>query len=274
MVKEYLAAVRIEQLESRVLPSQADPFFISDLAAVAAHIGSSVNKKNVSSSQLFILTRDQAFFKQQFFAGDRAGDLGRVKTQELLYFPRKKGLLFNHVLTKTLRDGTSNLFSLKRYIRDLSLCPVKAIEIYISVSELLGISLRQGYLFPPTTPSGEVQSGPLDSSAARSRLSTYVQELAMVFGNRRVTLHGSRSGCAISLAMSGVDLQTVMDHVGWKTSNTARHYLRMEQVLKSGGAGDSLAELPLDLVELYRKQNELTGFTRAFEMVVGNSGNV
>ena len=27
LVKEYLSAVRIEQLESRVLPSQADPFF-------------------------------------------------------------------------------------------------------------------------------------------------------------------------------------------------------------------------------------------------------
>ena len=209
LVKEYLAAVRIEQLESRVLPFQADPFFISDFAAVAAHIGSRVNKKDVSSSQLFILTRDQVFFKTLFFAGDRAGDLCRVKTQELLYFPRKKGLLFNHVLTKTLRDGTSNLFSLKSYTRDLSLCPVKAIEIYISVSELLGISLRQGYLFRPTTPSGEAQSGPLDSSAAQSRLSTYVQGLPMVFGNRRITLHGLRSGCAISLAMSGVDLQTV-----------------------------------------------------------------
>ena len=126
------------------------------------------------------------------------------------------------MLTKTLHDGTSNLFSLKRYTRDLSLCPVKAIKIYISLSE--------GYLFRPTTPSGEVQSGPLDSSAAQSRLSTYVQELPMVFGNRRITLQGLRSGCAISLAMSGVDLQTDMDHVGWKTSKTARHYLRMEQV--------------------------------------------
>ena len=48
LVKDYLAAVRIEQLESRVLPSQADPFFISDLASVAAHIGSRVNKNDVS----------------------------------------------------------------------------------------------------------------------------------------------------------------------------------------------------------------------------------
>ena len=88
------------------------------------------------------------------------------------------------MLTKTLRDGTSNLFSLKRYTGDLSLCPVKAIEIYISVSELLDILLRQGYVFRPTRPTKEVQSGPLDWSAAQSRLSTYVRELPMVFGNR------------------------------------------------------------------------------------------
>ena len=178
------------------------------------------------------------------------------------------------MLTKTLRDGTSNLLSLKRCTKDLSLCPVKAIEIYISVSELLGILLRQGYLFRPTTPSGEVQSGPLDSSAAQSRLSTYVQELPMVFGNRRITLHGLRSGCAISLAMSGVDLA---DYYGPCRLDNFKYCTPLPQNgtgIKSGGAGDSLTELPLDLIELYRKQNELTGFTRAFERVVGNSGNV
>ena len=51
LVKEYLAAVGVEQLESRVLPSQADPVFISDLAAVAAHIGSRVNKHDLSVFQ-------------------------------------------------------------------------------------------------------------------------------------------------------------------------------------------------------------------------------
>ena len=103
LVKEYLAAVRIEQLESRVLPSQADPFFISDFAAVAAYIGSLVNKHDLFSSQLFFLTREVAFFKTLFFAGDRACDLGRVKTQELLYFPRKEGLLFNLVNQNSAR---------------------------------------------------------------------------------------------------------------------------------------------------------------------------
>ena len=52
------------------------------------------------------------------------------------------------------------------------------------------------------------------------------------------------------------------NHVGWKITGTACHYLRMEQVLRSGGAGDSSSELPLDLGEIYRRQNELMGFTQ------------
>ena len=54
-VKEYLASVRIEQLQSRVLPSQADPFFISDIAAVAACIGSRLNTKSLSFSKHYFL---------------------------------------------------------------------------------------------------------------------------------------------------------------------------------------------------------------------------
>ena len=62
-----------------------------------------------SLAQLFVLGRDQAFFKVQFFGGDMAGDLRRMKTKEILYFTGKKALLFNHTLTKSLRDGTSNV---------------------------------------------------------------------------------------------------------------------------------------------------------------------
>ena len=85
VVKDYLAAMRVEQLEARVVPTQADPIFISDLAAIAAFIGQQVNENVLSATQFFVLIRDQAFLKTLFFAGDRAGDLGKVKTQELLY---------------------------------------------------------------------------------------------------------------------------------------------------------------------------------------------
>ena len=63
------------------------------------------------SKEIYVFARDQAYFKTLLFAGDRAGDLGKMKSEEMLYFPNKDGLLFNHVLTKSLRDGASNLFS-------------------------------------------------------------------------------------------------------------------------------------------------------------------
>ena len=63
-----------------------------------------------------------------------------MKTEEKLYFSRKEGLLFNHLITKSLSDGTSNLFSLKRCSKDLSLCPVTAIEAYVAVCDVLKFS--------------------------------------------------------------------------------------------------------------------------------------
>ena len=106
---------------------QAEPFFLQDLVFLSSEIAKRMNVHVRSSAQLFVLARDQAFFKVQFISGGRAGDLGRIKTKEILYFPEKKVLLFNHTLTKSLRDGTSNVFALKRHA-DSSVCPVTAVE--------------------------------------------------------------------------------------------------------------------------------------------------
>lgn len=57
-----------------------------------------------------------------FFAGDRAGDLDRVNP-ELIYFPDNDSLLFNHVLTKPLRDGSLNMFSLRVHCSTYCACP-------------------------------------------------------------------------------------------------------------------------------------------------------
>ena len=82
---------------------------------LSSEIAKLMNVHVRSSAQLFVLARDQAFFKVQFFGGDRAGDLGRMKTKEIFYFPGKKALLFKHTLTKSLRHCTSNVSALKRH---------------------------------------------------------------------------------------------------------------------------------------------------------------
>lgn len=156
------------------------------------------------------------------------------------------------------------MFSLKRYSKDLSLCPVTLIETYIAICDVMKLPVRHGFLFRPLSPQGFVQPLPFDSPEAQARLNFYVGKLPHVFGHRKITLHGLRNGCAISLALAGADIQTVVDHIGWKTPSMARHYIKLNQVLGSGGAGDLLSLLPMNITDSYRRQNDLLGFTRAF----------
>ena len=94
--------------------------------------------------------------------------------KRLLSIPKKKALLFNLVLTKSLRDGSENVFALKRY-KDPVLCPVVAQEVYIKMCDI-----RRGYLFRPISPSGDILPGPFDSSAAQARLISYAKRSPML----------------------------------------------------------------------------------------------
>ena len=100
-VKDYLRLVTAEQLQARITPKQATPFFVDKLAQLADHIDKSLQSSNISPTQRFILARDQAYFKAVFFSGDRPGDMGQVKVPEILRFPNDDGFLFNHVWGKT-----------------------------------------------------------------------------------------------------------------------------------------------------------------------------
>ena len=167
------------------------------------------------------------------------------------------------MLTKSLRDASENVFALKRY-KDPVLCPVAALEVYIKMCDYLNVDIRRGYLIRPISPSGEILPGPFDSSAAQARLISYAKKIPDAFKGRHPTLHGHRSGFAISLALSGIELREIMDHVGWKANTTAHHYIKLRQVLACGGASDTLSRLPSDLTENYRHRNDLFGFTQAF----------
>ena len=42
------------------------------------------------------------------------------------------------------------------------------------------------------------------------------------------------------------------------------HYIKLNQLLSSGGAADALSSLTLDLADAYKEYNDLRGFTKAF----------
>ncbi len=79
------------------------------------------------------------------------------------------------------------------------------------------------------------------------------------------TLHGFRSGCAITLALSGVELTEIMNHVGWNRRHMALHYLQLVKVPNLSGASAKLASSELMSVNnTWTDRNELKRFLCAF----------
>lgn len=263
-VKRYLTDVREEQLKARVVPRQAEPVFLENLVEISRHIHLQLmQSSDLTPSRVYVLARDQALFKALFFAGDRAADLLGLKTVDILRFPDNSGFLFNHLWTKSLRSGDTHVFAFKRGSNKL-VCPVTAIELYCDICKCLGIHLAPGFLFRSVTKRGNISIDSLDSSAAQARLSLYTSSMGQIFSDRHITLHGFRSGAAVSLALAGLSLHEIMDHVGWKSSKTALHYIKLRQVVNPAGAAAKLSDLDLATGRTYSSLNNLTGFSQAF----------
>ncbi|KAL9955934.1 hypothetical protein ACROYT_G037338 [Oculina patagonica] len=244
-----------EELESflRSLPGK-NHFCLLHLATFAGSLFGKIKKAK---------HRDQAFLKILFFSGDRGSDLGNDKTPEILRFPSDDGFLFNHIWGKTLRDGTFNVFGIRRHPNS-AICPVTAIETYVAICAKLAIDLSKGYLFRPTNPQGDVVGKPLSGSTAQQRLELYLKEAHLDEGE---TLHSLRSGCAITLALSGAQLADVMSHVGWKNGQTALYYMKLGEVLRLGSSShllSSTSEEASSLFNQYASLDSLKNFICAF----------
>jgi integrase len=257
IVKLYLKQVTAKQLQAKITPKQATPIFPDKLLLLSRHLEKRLLSQNVPPCEVFITARDQAFFKCLFYSGDRAGDLGLVKMAEIARFPDDSGLLFNHTWGKTLRDGSSNLFGMRRHPNP-SLCPVKGIEMYVAIAREIGIDLSRGYLFRPTDHHGHIVDLPLTSSAAKSRLKLY---------------HGRRntpqlpSGCALTLSFCGSQLADVMSHVGWSSPSTAQYYLKLADVIRAVAPADRLSQESSQSSQasnIYMDFNNLKDFISAF----------
>ena len=162
---------------------------------------------------------------------------------------------------KTLRDGDHNVFGIRRNPH-ITICPIRGIEHYLDVARQIKVDLTRGYLFRPTSPKGGILDSPFSSAAAEARLKLYLKDMGVDDGE---TLHGFRSGCAITLALSGIELSEIMDHVGSNRRHTALHYLQLAKVLNPSGASAKLASSEVMSVNsTWQDINELKRFVCAF----------
>ena len=113
IVKQYLISMREEQAQARVIPRQATPMFFDKFITLCTHLRQHTLSPTVTPTDRYLYSRDLAFFSLDFYSGDRASDLGRVKTREILTLPGEEGFLFHHTFGKTLRGHDTNLFAIK-----------------------------------------------------------------------------------------------------------------------------------------------------------------
>ena len=88
-VKDWLKSAYKEQRLARVTPSQAPPIFSTHLRLLAAEIARRIAVLPSTAPffpDKFCLLRDRCFFLIQWFAGDRAGDLGNSVGKEVSRF--------------------------------------------------------------------------------------------------------------------------------------------------------------------------------------------
>ena len=209
-----------------------------------------------------MIARDQAYLKLVFVSGDRPGDLGQIKVPEILRVPNVNGFfLFNHIWGKTLSDGDENVFGVRRNAQ-AEICPVRGIERYMEVTRDIKVGLTRGYLFRPITPDLGIKDAPFISSAAQSRLKGYLKEMNADNGE---TLHGFRSGCEITLALTGADLAEIIDHVGWTRRYTALYYMQLAKVLNPAVASARLtSNIGTEPSCTWQDINQLKRFVCAF----------
>ncbi|KAJ7391187.1 hypothetical protein OS493_019318 [Desmophyllum pertusum] len=219
----------------------------------------------------YIVSRDLAFFCLDFNSGDRASDLGRVYTKEVLLLPEKQGLLFHHTFGKTLRGKYSNIFTIKTCLHDSIVCPVVNLTTYVKLADLMTINLRDGFLFRATDAKGRVSSSPFVGSTVANRLRLHLTTLNIFQGE---TMHSFRSGCSITLSLLGASDDQVARHVGWKSIQTAQYYSQVSKVMELSLPASLLAQGSVkgkdnvshaeSVSAEFRARNDLEGLALAF----------
>ena len=155
-----------------------------------------------------------------------------------------------------MRDGADHLMTVEYDTKRMTTCPIRAVEQYIAVGTALGWNMTQGYLFPrisrrPNTGAPIRGKTPISAPDMTKAL----KEHARNAGERTAfTMHSFRSGGALTRALAGEDLPTVMQRAFWTKLSTAWRYLRLMEVLIPGSVGNSMVTGVSP--EQYREINE------------------
>ena len=261
LVKKWLKASSLEQRSAHVSPKQAIPLFSTHIRLLMVEISRRIATLPPSAPFLpdrYVLFRDRAFFAIQWWVGDRAGDLGRALGCEVTRL-ECGSLLMNHTIGKTVGSSGDDLLVIPSLPDDALMCPVRALDAYVTVCKDNGIGVLKDFLFRPTSlpRHDRVSNGPFCSTDATKRLRQY---LPVVLHPSAFTAHGARAGVALTLLALGCSSDDARNHCRWASERVFRHYTRLSnvarlktsaQLLRDGFTPSALGVAPVDSAAVF-----------------------
>lgn len=256
LVGQYMAFKTEQQKRAGVLVKQAPALLSSHLVQIVAHM--QLKLKSASSPyERVVLARDIAFFTVAFSMTKRGAELTNTLVQRVLRLPNHSGLMFNCQWGKTQRDGADHILTVLYDEKDISICPVRAVEQLVAVGNGVGWEMHKGYLFPSI--SFKKQEHPIRGKGA---VTTHIMFVALKSYAKRAgekqefSLHSFRSGGAVSRALAGDSLSSIMHKAYWKNPKTAWRYMRLMEVVAPGSGGEGMVRGVTEAQ--YRELNELS----------------
>ena len=137
----------------------------------------------------------------------------------------------------------------------MAVCPVLAVTQLIDIGKGVGWDMAGGYLFSEISCGRDDKAirGSLPISAAKMSAALKRHEKA-AGETQEFSLHSFRSGGALTRALAGDSLSTIMQRAYWKNPKTAWRYMRLMEVVAPGSEGSGMAEGITE--DQYRQLNE------------------
>ena len=234
---------REEYKKVGVAVKQAPAVLPSHLHTIASPLRARLNCSSDPYTRV-VLARDLALFTGAFKTTKRGDELSRTLIQRILRLSNLRRFLFNFQRGKTTRDGVDHLISVAYNHECLATCPVMAVEQLIAVGSAIGWDMTRGYLFPRISrdaEGGAAIRGKAPMSAAE--MTHALKSHARAAGEKSdFSMHSFRSEGAITRALRGEDLSSVMERAFWKRPSTAWRYMRTMEVVSPGAVGNAVVK--------------------------------
>ena len=154
--------------------------------------------------------------------------------------------------------GPTTLFSVAYNQECLATCPVTVVEQLVAIGSVIGWDMTRGYLFPSISRNAEGGApirGKMPMSAAE--MTNALKTHAQAAGKKAdFSMHSFRSGGAITRALRGENLSSIMEGAFWKRPSTAWRYMMIMEEVSSGVVGNAVVKGVS--AEQYRQINEFS----------------